>query len=50
MQFESSSLEALGEAGTVGDFEFDFGFDGHRQREYTAEGRCRCGQQETIGE
>jgi hypothetical protein len=40
MQFESSSLEALGEAGKVVDFEFDFGLDGHRQREYTAGGRC----------
>jgi hypothetical protein len=50
MQFESRSLEAVGETGEFGDFEFDFGLDGHRQREYTAEGGCRGGQQETIGE
>ena len=41
MDPESSGLEALGESGQVRDFEFDLGLDGHRKREYTAEGWLR---------
>ena len=48
-QFESSSLKPLGEGGEGGYLKFDFGFYGHRKREYTA-GGCCCGEQETIGE
>ena len=41
MELETGGFKALRKTGQVSHFEFDLGLDGHRKREYTAEGWLR---------